>query len=122
MNGDWIQNMLADTDRSIRIWHRFFLWDCLLSLLNLGNSVAFGLDTWSKDEWALSLVSSLLLAVSAFMAAQARKSLRRARAYQRMRFNVQRLIEAEKSLFRTTSPSEAALEQLMASFEELKRL
>lgn len=113
--------MLADVDRTIKISRRWQRINTLLMVLNLGNGTAACLDIWSQESWLSVVIALVGFGAAAFIYRCLRRTKRIIAIYQVMRTNLLRFIEAEKVMYLTTTPAESALEQLMASIEDLKR-
>lgn len=122
MSEDWMQKMTYDLDRWTRRWHRIFLFSLWVIAANLGAGTANFMDAWSLDKPWMIAMGLWEVFLTGLMVWMTRKTYRQLRVHRCMRKQISRLIEAEKFLYLTTSPAEAALDQLLASFEELKRL
>lgn len=119
---DWMKTMEADAHYWVRRWHHLFLMNSWILSLELGCAGSELLDSWSQDSPWRFWLGLLFLLIAAVVGYLLRQSYQHWRVHQRLLYNLQRLQAAEQHLPYTTSPSIAALEQLMASFEELKRL
>ncbi len=123
MSENWHQAMMEDVARWVRTWHNLFLLGVFTAALNLGVAASNLLDSWSRDEfWWYFIWGLIQVVMGAFIVPSAVNSWRRWRCYQRLQYNLQRLEAANEVLYLTTSPALAALDQVMASFAELKDL